>query len=289
MLGKKYRIDQVISSEKHFQNNQLFFSNVGFVAEDWHWDGKEMYRIDYGYDHPYSENFFYGSKRRIERTTVPAYNIRSEYFYDGRELEHIDVYDKDELYCKMVFVHDEKKLVEVRCNYYDVSDTTNPILAKSTCPLANLVGGDFGMQIAVDEVQRIGEKMAKGSKNNISVRYEFTWTDDNVTAVKCTDNEGVRNIVLTYDDKINPYSQLYGFRELNDPIFGFEMLSKNNILSIRMPYRNVENQMFRFSYEYDDDCPLRRVLTYSYQTYIVGEFESVDYRVEREENFSYLD
>jgi hypothetical protein len=222
------------------------------------------------------------------RTTVPAYGIRSEYFYDGRELEHIEVYDQDELYCKMVFVHNDKKLTELTCSYFTISDTNNPILEKCCSPISSLVGGSLGIQFAKEEAARIVRQSKKGVKAATSVRYEFTWTDKNVTSVKCTDNEGVRNIVLTYDDKTNPYNQLFGFRELNDPIYGFEMLSENNILTILMPYGRVDNQMFRFDYEYIDDLPSSRVLTFSYRTFIPGVVEDVQYKVEKTETYTYL-
>lgn len=289
-LDNSHRIDQITAVDNHYQNNVLIMTTDSYIEQKWSWDGKEVYRIDYhGGEHPYSEVFFCDNRHRIIRTVVPAYNIRSEFAYDGRKLDQIEVYDNDELYCKMAFIHDGKRLVEIECRYYAVSDTNNAILDKVANPLTSLVGDDLAECLVYENSKRLAQKSAKSSKSSAYVHYEIDWDDDNPTQIVCTDDAGKRTIKLEYDSKDNPFYQLYGFREMNDPVFGFAMLSKNNVTSIRMPYRNNDDQLFTYRYEYDGDAVAKRWLTYSYPSVDYVTLDSVMYKFEKAEQFSYLD
>ena len=287
VIYKKNKIDNIYAVENRYFDNQLFNSIENYLEEDWHWDGDELYRIDYRSDHPYSENFFYGSHRRLERTTVPAYDIRSEFFYDGRQLDHIDIFRNDNPYMTLTLLHDDDRLYEIDCLYHQTTaDTASVALLPHTCPLAFLLGRQMAAQLEADNRTRLRDMQMRGAKSN-TIRYLLTWSDDNVTAIDCIDDNGTRRIALTYDDKINPYRQLFGYRELTDPLFGFEMLSENNITSIRMPYLFNQNQLFTYRYEYEDDCPSKRTLTYSYPA-VNNTFDSVMFKYEKIETFQYL-
>lgn len=282
-LDRKQRIDFVSAVENHYENNALTYAIDNYTAEDWHWDGKKMYRIDYGGDHQYSENFFFDNHNRILRTTIPAYNIRNEFFYDGRQLERIEVFYKDEHYSTMSFVHDGKELTEIECSYLSDIEPDNPILAKKSSPLSLLFGNKVGELFSNTYC-----KTVRNGKSNASVHYSLLWNEDNVTTIVYNDGENTYNIEVTYDDKRNPYNQLYGFREFSDPIFGFRMLSENNVTSIRMPY-DGKNQTFTYSYEYDGDYPSKRTLSYSYKSVNFYTLDSVMYKYEKAETFNYLD
>lgn len=286
VLDKKNKIDNIYAVENRYFDDQLYNSIENYLAEEWNWDGNELYRIDYHSDHPYSENFFYGSHRRLERTTVPAYDIRSEFFYDGRQLEHIDIFQNDEPYMTVSLLHDEQ-LYEIDCQYHQTHiDTASAALLRHISPLAFLLGAQVAAQLEGDNLVRLADLQRRGAKS-LSTRYVLTWSDNNVTSIDCIDADGTRHIALTYDDKTNPYCQLFGYRELTDPLFGFEMLSENNITSIRMPYLNNKNQLFTYRYEYQDDCPSKRTLTYSYPT-VNNTFDSVMFKYEKIETINYI-
>lgn len=288
VIDRDNRIDGVDAIESGYLDNQLYYSTGDFVEEDWHWDGKMMYRIDYRGDHPYSENFFYDG-RRLERTTVPAYGIRSEFFYDGRQLEHIDFFRNDSNYMTVRFTHDDGQLSEIVVDYFSNEvDTSVVAVAMHSNPLAALLGAELASKLEAQSIERFCASNGKGVRTR-QTRYELTWTDNNVTAIKCTDADGVRKIALTYDDKRNPYNQLFGYRELSDPMFGFEMLSENNITSIRMPYRFSANQLFSYSYEYDGSIPTKRTLTYSYPVVNGQNFDSAMYKYVKVETFKYVE
>ena len=282
----RYRINNIVAEENHYHDNALFANIPSYVEEDWQWDGDELYRIDYLGDHAYSENFFLDNRDRIIQTTIPAYYIRTMFHYDGRKLERIDIYNHDELYSDMVFVHNDKRLSEIVCNYY-MADTTNPALVKISNPLSAMLQNKVGEIHAMECAKNVEKQLKTNAKQTVSVHYSLTWSDNNVTAINCSTPDGTYTITLTYDNHRNPYSQLFGYREMTDPVYGFEMLSENNILTITMPYNNIKNQLFTYTYQYDDEYPSRRTLAYSYRS-INLTFDSVTYKYERTETFNYL-
>lgn len=285
-VDHRYRIDNIVAEENHYQDTLLFASIPTYLEEDWQWDGNELYRIDYLGDHAYSENFFLDNRNRITQTTIPAYNIMTVFHYDGRKLDRIDIYNHNELYSDMRFVHNDKRLDEIVCNYY-MADTSNPALVKICDPIASLFKNKVGTIHAMESTKSIEKLMKANAKQTVCVHYSLTWDDDNVTAINCSGPDGTYAITLTYDDKRNPYSQLFGYREITDPIYGFEMLSENNILTITMPYKDINNQLFTYTYQYDGKYPSRRTLTYSYPS-INATFDSVTYKYERTETFNYI-
>lgn len=283
-LRTKTKISQITSVENHYADGTLFYTTGSYLEQDWKWDDKEVYRIDYhGGEHPYSENFFYDNRHRIVRTTVPAYYIRTELFYDGRKLEHIEVYDNDELYCYMTFVHEGRDLVEISCNYYPVSDTSNPVLDKVANPLAPLLGDDAAQSL------ESGVRCKGAGRKGASVRYLIEWTEDNPTHITCIDAEGSKDIYIAYTYYDNPYFQLYGFREMNNPLFRFGMLPRNAVDRIVMPFGRSKNQQFFYYYQYVDDVVSECRMKYSYSAVVGSDFDSVMYSVEKVQHFTYLD
>ena len=288
-LRTKTKISRVMAVDNRYMDGMLFYTTGSYVEQDWKWDGKEVYRIDYhGGEHPYSENFFYDNRHRIVRTTVPAYGIRTELFYDGRKLEHIDVFDNDELFCNMAFTHDGRELVEIVCSYYSVSDTSNPLLERLANPLAPLLGDAAAQCLEADNHRRVfcRDGSAKGSAN---VRYMIEWTEDNPTHITCTDAEGSRDIYIAYTYYDNPYFQLYGFRETNDPLFRFGMLPRNAVDRIVMPFGKNKSQQFFYYYQYADDAVSECRMQYTYPAVTGADFDSVMYGVEKVQQFVYCD
>lgn len=281
---KKYRIDDITAVETQYHDNVLVSTIDAYVEEDWHWDGNEVYRIDYRSDHPYSENIYYDSRRRIVRTTIPAYNISTEFAYSDRLLDRIDCYRDDQLFATYTFIHDaDDLLTEIDCHRYPLAGDSNLIVLPMR---ANPLTALLGTQLARPLMARAGRS---GAKSASETRYCLTWTDDNVTAIQCIEGDTTTTVSLTYDSHSNPYNQLFNYRELNDPIYGFEMLSANNIVTLRMPYLYYGNTLFTYQYEYDGDCPAKRTLTYSYRGVSNASLDSVTVTCHKTETYKYVD
>lgn len=285
VVPSKKKIDKVMAIENRYQDSEQIFMGDEYVAEQWTWDGNKVIRIDYRGENQYQENFFYDG-RKIIRTTVPAYNLRSEFTYDGRKLEKIDIYQYDNLAATMGFVHNDDGVSEIvyRCIVFD-SDMKCNVFAP--LPLRVLVGSDAAQTIGRDvEKQMLLNRSAKSASE---LHYSLTWdiNHESVIGIAVSGNvETPYSISLTYDDKKNPYDQLFANHEFDESVFGFRMLSEHNVTSISMPFENRGVVDFKYSYTYEEDYPSTRNLTYSYFTMGVL-FDTVTIRVEMNERYYY--
>ena len=280
VVPNKRKIDQVLASEYLYEDDQLIYSLDEYVEQQWIWDGKKLIRIDYRDENQYSENFFYDGRKLI-KTTVPAYNLVSEFSYDGRLLDNIEISRDGNRVATLDFIHADKLLDEIVCHRY-VADTDMvwPMWSRyAFAPICETLDahGDVG-----------GPERRSAAKGDVSIHYKLIWNDVNVERIDVSgDGIDPYTILLSYDNKENPYSHLFGNHEMNESVFGFKMLSDNNITSIDMPYQNKGMVHFNYSYTYDGDYPTSRNLTYSYPSLSVT-FDSVTLRVEKNEKYNYL-
>ncbi len=247
VLDSRQKIDYILSNETLTCDGEPYYSEDWHLSENWNWDGDELYRIDHYDFKQFSENYFYDSHNRISYTTVPAYKIRTDFIYDGKKLQRIECSREETRLYHIDFHHDGKELVGMDLYRENViePDTAEEEALKASMSLV------FGRDVA-----RMIDVKGGGSKG--VVKYAFLWNDGNITRIECPE-EGWSS-EIEYDDKRNPYSQLYGYSETNNSMYRFEMLSRNNILSL-----SQNGLDYAFSYEYDKkDFPTQRTVTYSY-------------------------
>lgn len=255
-LVKKEKIDYVTTEETIYVGEAIFYHSDKHVSEQWNWDGNELYRVDYRGEKTYSELFYYDNRNRIRRTSIPAYRIVNEFYYDGRMLERIESYKNDTLFCTTSFVHTDGRMTGMKVRMLENGNVKMQEYANEG-PLKYLAGKEMAALLYSNSERKKG-------KGNADIEYTFLWQDNNVTRINCFSGDENWIILLEYDDKVNPYNQLFGYNKMNEGIFGFEMLSKNNITAITMPYRFDENQRFTYTYDYEGSFPSRKVLSFSY-------------------------
>ncbi len=110
VVGSRQRLAQIMFEETQTIGDVMIYDRPLSIGERWNWDGDELYRIDYSDESQFSEIFYYDRRGRISRTTVPAYKIERDFYYDGRTLERIKCYRDGELYCTVVFRHNDKHI-----------------------------------------------------------------------------------------------------------------------------------------------------------------------------------
>ena len=266
-LVKREKIDFVTTEETIYIGDAIYYHYDKHVSEQWNWDGNELYRVDYRGDKTYSELFYYDNRNRIRRTSIPAHRIVNEFYYDGRMLERIESYKNDTLFCTTSFVHTDGRMTGMKVRYAYEGKSQ---MCANDSPLKYLVGKEMSDvlcgSVARSDVSNVEQTAAftKSGKGNANIEYTFLWQNNNVTRINCFSGDENWIILLEYDDKVNPYNQLFGYNKMNEGIFGFEMLSKNNITAITMPYRFDENQRFTYMYDYEGSFPSRKVLSFSY-------------------------
>lgn len=107
-------------------------------------------------------------------------------------------------------------------------------------------------------MQYNAERSASKNDTLRTTIMNFEWEDDNIS--KCTSTSDIGKYVETYkyDDKTNPYNNLYdGFAASVYKKFS----NKNNITyrSYKWNTDELSNGEYNFTYEYQNDLPIKRV------------------------------
>lgn len=281
------RLVQVYSEETMMMGESELYHYERHLSEQWNWDGKELYRIDYYDSPPYSEVFFYDG-RQISRTTIPAYNIRNEFVYDGRMLERIDCYRKDTLLYSCRFRHEDDRMAGMDIHHTDNPATSNQKADLFYATFSPLMGEMAGRLLAEDQKRLVESRQKKGCKGGYEEQYDFTWNDDDVTLITHRVGSDLEETELSYDDGRNPYAQLFGYREINtSPVMGFRMLSEHNVISATV--RGNETRVYNCSYQYDGKYPIRRTVTYSYEASDIQTLEETTYSCTHVDEYRYED
>ena len=246
----RQRLQAIYAYTEATFDNQPYYTTDRLKVQEWFWDGKEVYRIDYSEDlSTYSENIFYDNHHRILRTTIPAKGLRSEFAYEGRQLASIEVYLHDVLNYTLTFTHDHGHIVSI------LQENASSKTRVDYNPLHLLMG---------DVLPSLPS--AKGG----TVELTLEWDDDNLVAI----NNGDYTMRLTYDDQRNPLLDLYTLYELQDDEPGtlslqdgqanLAMLSANNPLTLSRPFDGNPDYTFHYQYTYEGRYPATRQLTYTY-------------------------
>ena len=273
-VDSRQKIDYIMSKEVMTCDGEPYYSLDWHVSDRWQWDDDELYRIDHYDFNQFSENYFYDNHERISYTTVPALKIRTDFYYDGRKLEKIDCQKDGKQLYYILFQHDDKKLVGMEMYRYPMADNDTLNQKALMSPLSFLLGPDVAALI---------KSRNNNAKSDIQItKYTFTWTDGNITRIDCPD-EGWSS-EIEYDKKRNPYSQLFGYSEMNGGMYRFEMLSRNNMLSLHQPDND-----YSFSYEYDGDYPSQRTVSYTFYAINNNTWDTSLFTYTRTEKYSYKD
>lgn len=293
-VDSRQRIQSVYATETLLRDGSVVHNIPRYLSERWYWDNKEVYCITYSDNSTYNELFFYDNRRRIIRTMVPAHGISCTFVYSGRKLARIDCYQNDNWIETLQFNHDGRTLVSIWRIPGPDADKTVPLLR--LMPLNVLIGNDFTSVIAARKSPATIPAAKSAPAGQLSeppagaTVYEFTWSDGNVMSMNCLEPDGTSwQATMTYDSHRNPYREIYGTYELDDPIYGFQMMSKNNLSTLVLPLNNRENQLVNFDYEYQGDYPSSRRTHYSYTALNERDWQEQTCTYQKTEYFTYLD
>lgn len=277
-LDHREKVSEVYATELIEHDGAQYHYLDTYLAERWHWSDNELIRIDYSDDATYCEWFYYDARGRLSYTTVPAYGIKNCFVYEGRKLARIDCYRNDELYETLRMTHDGSKLTGIEC-IPAVLDT-KAVLPSQASPLKMLMGNDIAVLI----------EASSGSKAKASgvTRYKLKWNDGNVVKMTCSEPDGTTwEARMKYDNKRNPYSEMWGHYEMSDPLFGFQMLSDNNLTELHIPFKRSQDQLIEYHYTYDGKYPTHRTTTYSYVALSELTWDEIVVKYTKEESINY--
>lgn len=240
-LLNRCRINEIYSEREVYCDGNLLYTLPNNLVERWFWDGNELYRIDYYEDEDtYSENFFYNNRHQIVSTTVPAYDMYSEIAYDGKKLDHIDIYIGNRLCSNLSFSHNKGHISHAVVNTY--GDTKSPQLVRSVCHLSSLI-------LNPDVAQLLASRLSQPSKG--SVELDFVWDKDNLVSMRDASGSG---ITYAYDPEgRNPFFNLLSLYELDNNVMEMEFrLLSRNLISRRTLFEGHDSTVTTWSYQYNN-------------------------------------
>src|SRR5574344_6309 len=272
-IKTKQKISTVYAESDIYNNNVLQYHMDSHIVQHWLWEGNELYRIEYTEDYAtYAENIFYDYRNRIIRTTVPAYGIKSEFQYKGRELENIKVYTNDTLSYTLTFTHTQRHISQV---VQEFSSTNTSTKALELNPVHLLTSSEMANNLANYAIEQCQIQRQHKGNNPLSITYQFLWDDDNVSSITPISPEETSTMSFTYDDYRNPYKECYTLYEMEDNELGTNalqdnytnstMLSKNNTTCVTRAFNHNPNFKFNYNYTYEGKYPTTRTLNYTYQ------------------------
>lgn len=232
------------------------------LEEVWTWDKKQLQRIDHYYDGDlsWSEEFTYNNKGQVERVDCYKDSEYTEYTYDGDKLSKATYYYRGSIVTEHIFKHEGENITEIEITYFDNKKRNSHLRNEGYNPLRMLLQGN-NYQTLKNAIERVHTSI-----DIVTVKLE--WEKKNVSKIEITEGPYRFTANFKYDDKLNPFKNLFGLYVDGDIDEG-SLLSKNNV--IEEHYAETSNGetytgIIKYSYSYDGKFPTVQRYTYSYET-----------------------
>lgn len=286
MLDHSQRLTAVYASQEMLMDGTPYYSNPRHKVQEWFWDGKEVYRIDYREEFStYSENIFYDGRHRIIQTTIPAKHLTANYSYDGREIASVHVLRDEDTVYTLQFTHEDGHVATITQTLFSADAKGSDILS----PMRLLMSNEIA-----DAMTALG---LTGKHSGSTIVYHLTWADDNVTRIDAESSEGKNTMEMSYDDKRNPIRDLFTMYEMQDDEPGalnqtdseinLLMLSRNNVSSLKRPFDHKTDYRFDYQYTYEGKYPVTRTLVYDYASMNDTTFKPCTIQVKEVREYEY--
>ena len=243
----QYNPSKKISSIETTETVNGFENPAGTGIIEYVWDGKLLTQIVYKHKNGNvvcTLNYAYDGKKRIsEVTSTEGYSLK--YYYDGKFMDAIEVYDEGELACTYKITHDDSFLDKIELEYvsddYKNSKNVNPFFF-----MPNEIG---------EEIVASTKNAKKG--NNVAQTWIFSIDDRNISSMSCISSGVVDEYTYTYDKHRNPFCGWDDAINNNWDV----ALSRNNMVSYtRNVYYgdNVYTSKVDYNYEYKGNYPISK-------------------------------
>ncbi len=255
------------------------------LKEIWNWDKKQLQRIDHYYDGDlsWSEEFTYNKKGQIERVDCYENREYTEYTYDGRKLSKATYYNNGSIEEEYTFKHDGNKITEIEILYfYKKGSRDNSRLRKEGYNPLRILLPENNYQTLVKVIEN--NPASRGGMETVKLE----WEKKNVSKIEVTSGSYRYTVELKYDDKLNPFKNLFGLY-VDENIDEGSSLSKNNVIeehSAETYNGETYTEITKYSYSYDGKFPTVQRYTYSYEIY---DWNEEEYYTETRTVFTYYE
>ncbi|MBR4135745.1 MAG: hypothetical protein IKU03_04980 [Bacteroidales bacterium] len=217
----------------------------------WNWDGDLLTSIDeYSGMDFFTTTFTYDNKNRLIAMDNAA--SHSECFYDGNKIQKIVVTANGVEVGSYEFEHKGSKISLIKMNFDLGLDDFDWKKAAIVNPL------HFIIPEVCPTVKSAMEKCSKDAKGE-EITMAMSWNGNNVKTIEVSYTGFIGTVTetvdLTYDNKINPtYGQL---AQMSTNAVANLFVNKNNPLTITTRISGYEYDKQTFTYEYQDNYPVK--------------------------------
>ncbi|MBO7445375.1 MAG: hypothetical protein J6T86_03085 [Bacteroidales bacterium] len=245
----------VYNPSKKIQKIYEVEDGVQALSAVWNWDGDLLASIDeYSGMDIFTTTFSYDNSNRL--IAMDNAVSHSECFYDGNKIQKIVVTSNGVELGSYEFEHKGSKISLIKMNFdlgledfdWKKAAIVNPLhfIIPEVCP-------------TVKSAMENCSKDAKGEE----ITMAMIWSGNNVKTIEVNYTSFIGTVTetvdLTYDNKINP---TYGLlAQMSTNVAANLFVNKNNPLTITTRISGYDYNKQTFTYEYQDNIPVKVIWT----------------------------
>lgn len=205
------------------------------LTESWTWDGKLLSKIDYG-----DGDIAYFSYEKNQLKTITMGDDRTEITYDGKLVETMKVYSKDELEATYTFQH-EKNLISGYTVEYEGNSANKAKIARLTENVFRFIAPEVAQNEAVCYLKMADNNLKGKTTRTVTYKYD----GKNIVEATSKDGNSSSTYTYTYTEYLNLF---YNFLYNMD-------FSKNAPASCEVKDSDLPDYNYTFTYKVDGKFP----------------------------------
>lgn len=255
--------------EKIFKVNE---DGEASLSQVWHWDGDILTSIDNYYGLlSLTDHFTYDEKSRLTR--IENGSSHSEFFYDGKEMRTVLIYQGEDQVARYDFEYKGRKISVIKM---EIEDDIFDLFKRGDLSVNPL-------SILFPEVGRTAQPIikqyARDAKGPTTLTLTLHWDGHNVKTLDIAMDgffglSTTATAECTFDSKRNPFKGFFSMLSGGSNPMETAFCNHNNLLTVSTHVGSMMNAMEENSYEYEGNYPVKVVSKMTSGTSILGDEET---------------
>ena len=238
---------------------------VAELSQVWHWDGDILTSIDNYYDLlTLTDQFTYDDKSRLTR--IENSYSHSDFFYDGKELRTVIIYQDGDQVGRYDFEYQGRKISVIKMEIGDDIFDFFKNKGEAMNPL------QFLFPEVSQTLQPVVKQYAQDAKGSTTITMTLHWDGHNVKTMDI-DLDGFFGLnatataECTFDNKRNPFKGFFSLLSSGSYPMETSFYNQNNLLTVTTRIASIINSQQENSYEYEGNYPVKVVAKTIYGSY----------------------
>lgn len=253
-FNPKEKLKAVYQEYASYYGGELQSIDPKYMSEEWVWDDSQLDRILY-YEQsvyePYEDSDYVETEQELVYTQLFTYDrddrvVKSEVLgmvnmtttceYEGKYLKSMTVMEDKETIASFLFNRDGDKIssfdLTLSDSYFDMDKQARRQFER-ILPLRFILSPEQASAVLAVSQSSAAQAAKRGAKGNTVLHLALGWADGNVIQITCDFMGSSILYAFNYDDKINPFYNLFETVSLaNNSFLPFAAMSHNNVTGI---------------------------------------------------------